>query len=507
MPTDLHSEDSPTIENNAQCSADERRCMSFPHNIPISIADSPCDVGQVTINTFPDDALLYVFDFYLARTSEVEAWHTLVHVCRRWRILVFGSPRRLNLRIKCTDKTPAVKEKLDVWPALPIVISGDFYSHTHSDNINAALEHRNRICQISICFVGQNDIIALLEDPFPILKDLHLETFGYPLLFDPNPSKFLGGPGSAHLLQSLILRDAKIPDLLKLLLATPNLVVLRLYKVRNFFPLDEVVTVLSSLTRLEILDLDIEFDFTHSDWENQSLTLLTHATLPSLTMLKVTGDIEFLEDLMARIYTPLLDHLYILFSLFQFDLDRTIVLDTPQLLWFISRTPKLQAPVGAYIAFNADEFWIVFLHSMRISHREVNLKISGVEPERQIPCVAQFFYHSPPFLLPLLEYLYICGGQRSQRNLTEHTRWLELLQPFTAVKNLYLTKEFAPHIAHALQELVGERVMEVLPSLENVFIRDFEPSGPVHQVTKEFVVARQLAGHPITISCWDLSTG
>jgi hypothetical protein len=77
---------------------------------------------------------------------------------------------------------------------------------------------------------------------------------------------------------------------------------------------------------------------------------------------------------------------------------------------------------------------------------------------------------------------------------------LELLRPFFAVKNLYLDKEFALHIAHALQELVGERVMEVLPTLENVFIDEFQPSGPVHEVIKEFVAARQLAGHPIIIS-------
>ena len=41
--------------------------------------------------------------------------------------------------------------------------------------------------------------------------------------------------------------------------------------------------------------------------------------------------------------------------------------------------------------------------------------------------------------------------------------------------------------------------MEVLPILENVFI-EFQPSGPVHKVMKGFVAARQLAGHPVTIS-------
>jgi hypothetical protein len=63
--------------------------------------------------------------------------------------------------------------------------------------------------------------------------------------------------------------------------------------------------------------------------------------------------------------------------------------------------------------------------------------------------------------------------------------------------------EFSPHITNALQLLVGESVMEVLPTLENVFIEGFRPSGPVHEVIKDFVTARQLADHPITISRWD----
>ena len=42
----------------------------------------------------------------------IEAWQSLVHVCRRWRCLVFESPRRLNLRLVCAQGTPA--RQLDV---------------------------------------------------------------------------------------------------------------------------------------------------------------------------------------------------------------------------------------------------------------------------------------------------------------------------------------------------------------------------------------------------------
>jgi hypothetical protein len=42
-----------------------------------------------------------------------DTWQTLVHVCRRWRTLVFGSPLFLKLELVCTVKTPA-RDTLDV---------------------------------------------------------------------------------------------------------------------------------------------------------------------------------------------------------------------------------------------------------------------------------------------------------------------------------------------------------------------------------------------------------
>jgi hypothetical protein len=114
--------------------------MSFPRNIHIDW----CDVGQVTIDTLSDDALLYVFDFYVAQAPEVETWHLTVHVCRRWRTLVFASPRRLNLRIAWRNTTP-IRETLDIWPILPIVVSGDCYSKSGIDKIKAALKLNDRV--------------------------------------------------------------------------------------------------------------------------------------------------------------------------------------------------------------------------------------------------------------------------------------------------------------------------------------------------------------------------
>jgi hypothetical protein len=83
----------------------------------------------------------------------------------------------------------------------------------------------------------------------------------------------------------------------------------------------------------------------------------------------------------------------------------------------------------------------------------------------------------------------------------EDGRWLELLHPFIAVKDLYVPSKFTPAIVLALQELVEGRVTEVLPALENIFL-EWLPSGPLEEAIGQFVSARQLAGHPIDVSRW-----
>jgi hypothetical protein len=80
---------------------------------------------------------------------------------------------------------------------------------------------------------------------------------------------------------------------------------------------------------------------------------------------------------------------------------------------------------------------------------------------------------------------------------------LELLLPFVTVKSLYLSKEFAPGIAAALQELFGAIITKVLPSLQNIFVEWLEPSGSFQENIEQFVAARQLSDHPITISVWE----
>jgi len=78
-------------------------------------------------------------------------------------------------------------------------------------------------------------------------------------------------------------------------------------------------------------------------------------------------------------------------------------------------------------------------------------------------------------LLSTVENLYIYDDNYSllgRKEAIESALWLDLLRPFTTVKSLYLCKIFAPRIAPALEELVGSRRVEVLPTLQNIFLEE-----------------------------------
>jgi hypothetical protein len=66
------------------------------------------------------------------------------------------------------------------------------------------------------------------------------------------------------------------------------------------------------------------------------------------------------------------------------------------------------------------------------------------------------------------------------------------------VENLYPSKKSAPGIAAALEEFAGDRITEVLPSLDSIFVDIHDPSKPFQD--NRFVAARQLSDRPIDIS-------
>ena len=387
---------------------------------------------------------------------------------------------------------------LDVWPALPFVIQDYLGLEQDLDNIAALFEHSDRMCNIDLWGMHNSDrlekIGAAMQGPFPELTYLHLRAYRDPV--PVLPDSFLAGP--APRLRTLRLDHFLFPGLPKLLLSTTHLVYfsLRIPHSGQFSP-ETMSTALATLTSLESLDFEIQCSRrSHTDRASQRPPPQTRPVLPVLTFLSIKGESNYLEDLVLRIDAPQLGRLYITFF-------HQIAYDVPQLAQFICRTPRLKAFEKACVTVKFGEAGIK-LSSQTPGHQELRVGISSMQLDRNLSCLVLCI--SSLLSFSTLEALYIHDTLSSQtdwyRNI-ENTQLVELLHPFTAVKDFYISKPFAVRIVPALQELVGSRTTEVLPTLQNIFLEGLRPSGLVHEGIQQFISARQVVNHPITVTRWE----
>jgi hypothetical protein len=501
-PTHSRSEGSLTLKTHPRRWTGENQPTDVDvcplYNIPERLLLTRCDVGQVTpIDMLPDDLLLEIFDCFLDEeyeTEEIEGWQTLVHVCLRWRSVVFGSPRRLDLCLLCSNKTPA-RDTLDVWPALPLVIECDNTAE-NVDNVIAVLERSDRVCGISLRRLRFDSsdlekISAAMQVPFPELTNLQLWSNGETVL--ALPDSFLGG--SAPCLEDLSLEGISFPGLPKLLLSATHLAYLRLDNIPHlgYISPEAIVTALSTLTRLETLWL--HFKSPQSRPARRRPPPLTRSLLPTLTYFRFKGVSEYLEVVVTWIDAPRLSKLDIIFF-------NDIVFDMPQFTQFISRAPMLKPLENARVAFDGYAATVKLSSQTSGEGKKLEVTIPCEELDWQISSMEQVCTSCLPPLLTL-ENLYIYEDphwREHWRGNIENAVWLELLHPFTSVKNLYLSSDIARRIVPALQDLVGGRATEVLPALQNILLEERQPSGPVQEGIQQVFSVRQATGHPIAVS-------
>ena len=429
----------------------------------------------------------------------VERWQLLVHVCRRWRTLVFGSPRRLHLRLCCTAETP-VRAALHIWPPLPLIVEG-IVTTSGMSNIIAALGKSHRVRRVHLQLEDRQleQVLAAMQVSFPELTDLQLASRFTTLR--PIPDSFLDG--SAPRLQSFRLDGipSPFPGLIKLLSSATRLVCLALNHMpqSGCIPPEAMVALVTTLPNLGTLSLGFYYPPFYAGRQRQSLTPPTRAILPALETLNFNGVTEYLEDLVTIIDTPQLCKIYITF-LEQFKYD------CPRLAQFVNRTPKLRAPDKAYMRFDQGTKASVILRYTSLN--DLRIDISCTHPSWRLSSVEQIC--SSSLLQPhsTVTNLYI---EREHWNSEliwevdeeEDAPWFQLLLPFTAVINLYICAEFAPGIADTLRELVEGEQTEVLPSLRSIFVEPLELSRPFEESIGQFAAVRRSSGHPIDISDWD----
>jgi hypothetical protein len=476
-------------------------------------------IQRVTIGSLPDNVLVEIFDFYQVPIKNDSHefpwnWEKLVHVCQRWRYLIFQSPIRLNLQLFCTEKSP-VMNLLDVWPAFPLAIKADYNNldllwpksesdHLDSerdkflDNLMAALGRCDRVRQIDIAnlpgFLSE-EIVTAMQVPFPALRSLSLQSDQVSIF--PLPDTFLNG--SAPCLRDLTLEGISYPSLPRLLSSTTDLTSLLLVGFPNsasgYIPPEIMATCLSALPKLETFVISF---VSPPPRPQQRIWPPTWFVLPALTVLDFRGPSEYLELLAARIDAPLLNE-------FQINFFHQPVFDIPQTIRFFGHLDSFRPScltlvfslfLSASISFPSESRYFPYPSSWKITCPWQSLDqqvisvaqiCSQILPFRSSVKSLNIEFYSPIDILPVEE--------------TDPTLWSQLFDSFPSVQRLEISSMLELSVAAALQGLTGESSGEAFPSLCNLFIVGdmSDRDETAQQRIQSFVAARQQDGRPIAV--------
>jgi hypothetical protein len=481
------------------------------------------------VGTLPDEVLLEIFKFYQDDSIYCcwYSWPTLAQVCQRWRHVVAASPRYLDLQIESLTLRSA-SGLMGGWPTLPIFIRHIGDTGTEGvDHVTAALEHNNRVVRISLSEVPgwQLEIfVALMKKPFPELTGLDIAfTSRYHFrYFKPPPpvfpDSFLGG--SAPSLQSLRLDGVPFPGLPKLLLSSHGLVDIDLYDIPSsgYIPPEEMATCLSPMKHLKSLKLK----FNNND-NSPSLTAeqhppsLTRIVLPALTSLSIHCTSEFLEGFVSRLDAPSLEEMDT--ELPRYDVPVSNITELPR---FISRIEMFETFDKADIHIrdpkNGGIELIFSEQESSVAGAELtSLTLTFTQSRGQIRLFDHDSSQSTPavcsFLPPLSRFKYLMLHEhRSQGSIDVYqaqafdrdTPTREILNSFTAVTNIFISELMAPGVSLIMEGLSEERAVVMLPALRNIFVEGLQRQEKATRgAIREFVAAKGLAGHPVTLHRWE----
>ena len=255
-----------------------------------------------------------------------------------------------------------------------------------------------------------------------------------------------------------------------------------------------MVAILSTLTMLQSLCISLDT----SKFESQRHPTLTRVVLPALTYFYYWGNRKYLEGFVSRFDAPL-DRVTMLLT------THLVVFNNPLLRDFIGRTKIPDVSHRTDISFtNSDATISLFQAKGGVDFEKLCLDFPfSSSTLAELSLVARACNSFLP-LLPSLDQLGIYNPERKPlfsrwQSQVENTQWIDLLRPFTTVKDLTLGEPVVLSIASALGELVGERATEILPALQNVFLEGFRSSDRVPKGIAKFVAARELSGRPVIV--------
>jgi hypothetical protein len=334
------------------------------------------------------------------------------------------------------------RDMLDVWPPFPIQI---YSFYLLDDNIIAALEHHDRICEME--FILHPEKLeewewTRLQNPFPALTCLRFQFLPQSRPVPVLPVTFLGG--SAPSLRSLQLHGIPFPTLPHFLSSCNDLSELYLRNIPNvgYISPEEMVVALSALAKLTCLEIGFclpeEIRLGHAP-------PLTRAVLPSLTVLKFHGDRvnEYSEDFLVRIDVPQLEALSIMYEY------KCAVFDIQQV---ITHSLSLGPFHRAEVTFSNLRIGIRLHRSEETySPKTLELGFDQYAPGYQAECIAQICTLSP-LLSSITEldigsdFSFLWQNDRGDADLRDNSSWPVLFHLFASVQTLHLSRYIWPFV-------------------------------------------------------------
>ena len=447
---------------------------------------------------FTEDEVNYFIDIQRKECAHGRWWYKLIHVCRRWRYLVFASASHLGLCLVCTHGAP-VADMLAHSPPLPLTID---YGHRareitaeDEEGIILALQHRDRVRHISLLIPIPNlqKVLPTMDDEFPMLDFLFIGR-----LINHNMGFVLPKTFQAPHLRHLILVNFAIPIRSPLLTPAVGLVTLSLGLIHPsaYFPPNDLLQRLSLMPQLEVLRIGFLSPVPNREVEMQLLDTptTTHITLPNLRSFSFRGVSEYLEALLPRMTTPLLVKLHIIFF-------NQLTFSFTHLLQFISTRENLR--------FRSAGF--------RFTPQALTMRVYRNSPARtcalrvDVPCThldwqvasAAKIYDALRTAFSAVNRITLSSESGFTRledrgNGADRTHWRELLRSFGNVKTLHLANnDLVVPVSHCLRPDDGESPMELLPGLnELAYSARIYARGEF----TSFIDSREKAGQPVTLT-------
>jgi hypothetical protein len=383
-------------------------------------------------------------------------------------------------------------------PPLPLIIDHIIKDHDQvitaedEEGIILALQHRGRVRRIRLEMpvIKLQKLVTAMDEEFPMLEFLYITT-----PTEQGASMSLPQTFQAPHLRHLILENVFCPITSPLFTPTAGLVTLSLMEIRpsaNLSP-NNLLQRLSLMPQLETLGIDFYSPVPSRDVATQLWHIpTTHVTLPNLRWFGFRGVSAYLEALLPRITTPLLEKLQILFF-------NQLDFSVPHLLQFIGSGENLKFR-SAKLAFNEEGVSVKVYPHEGARMYALYVDVGCRQFDWQVVSAAQLF-HPLRTVFSSVEHLtleyerYVTNTERHDE--ADPAQLRKLFESFNNVKVLLVDDGLAGGLSHTLELNDAESSpVELFPELKELSYSAIDDDGAEFI---PFIDSRRNAGRPVSL--------